>query len=144
MRQELKMIPSYFKKYEFSSYKNTPAQFKLGTGHILFFTYRPQYTLERYNQVFEECIRRGYNVNYEGWRWSIYNRKVKKTILIFSQMVVHSNDSRFLNFKEDKECTKILIERIIQKVQSSPKKYFHYYHQPISKEEVIKKLLENY
>ena len=138
------MIPSYFKKYEFSSYKNTPAQFKLGTGHILFFTYRPQYTLERYNQVFEECIRRGYNVNYEGWRWSIYNRKVKKTILIFSQMVVHSNDSRFLNFKEDKECTKILIERIIQKVQSSPKKYFHYYHQPISKEEVIKKLLENY
>lgn len=126
-QRELKMLPSYFRDHGFSSYKNAPAQFKLGAGHILFFTYRPQYTLERYNQVFEECIRRGYNISYEGWRWSIY-----------------PNDSRFLDFKEDKECTKILIERITQKVQSSPKKYFHYYHKPISKEEVIKKLLENY
>lgn len=125
-QRELKMLPSYFRDHGFSSYGRVPNHFKLGEGYILFFAYRPKYTLDRYNKVFEECIERGYNIQYEGWRWNVYGE-----------------DNRFLDFKEDDVCTRALIERISQKTSTSPKKSFHYYHKPISKEEVIRKLLEN-
>ena len=71
-QRELKMLPSLFKRIGFSSLKKAPKVFTLGTGHMLFGVYRPTYMLNRYNQVFKECIKRGYKIEYEGYRWDVY------------------------------------------------------------------------
>ena len=40
--------------------------FRLGKGHVHFFTTRLGYLLKRYKQVYQECLRRGFKVqNYE-------------------------------------------------------------------------------
>lgn len=43
--------------------------FRLGTGHVHFFTDRLGYLLKRYKQVHEECLRRGYNVQDYSSAW---------------------------------------------------------------------------
>ena len=117
-QRELKMLPSLFKRIGFSSLKKVPKEFKLGKGHMLFFLYVPKYTLNRYKQVFEECIRRGYNIEDESWRWDIYKD--------------FNND--YTEFGYEKF---IVIDRIIERIKNSTKKYFHYKHHIISKEDAI-------
>ena len=118
-QRELKMLPSLFKRIGFSSLKKAPKVFTLGTGHMLFGVYRPTYTLNRYNQVFNECIKRGYKIEYEGYRWDVYGD--------------YKDD-----YKETGKEKYILIERIEERIINSTKQYFHYNHKRISKEEAIK------
>jgi len=118
-QRELKMLPSLFKRIGFSSLKKAPKVFTLGTGHMLFGVYRPTYTLNRYNQVFKECIKRGYKIEYEGYRWDVYGD--------------YKDD-----YKETGNEKYILIERIEERIINSTKQYFHYNHKRISKEEAIK------
>lgn len=118
-QRELKMLPSLFKRIGFSSLKKAPKVFTLGTGHMLFGVYRPTYTLNRYNQVFKECIKRGYKIEYEGYRWDVYGD--------------YKDD-----YKETGKEKYILIERIEERIINSTKQYFHYNHKRISKEEAIK------
>jgi deoxyribonuclease (pyrimidine dimer) len=124
-QRELKMLPSLYKRIGDGSRHKSPDKFTLGKGHILFFIYKPNYTHNRYNLVFDECIRRGYNITNESWRWT------------------DAYGDQFLG-KPDYEETGvekyILIDRITSKVMSSPKNYFHYNHTRISKQEVINKL----
>ena len=46
-----------------------PERFKLGTGHVKFFYNKLLYLKKRYVRIYEECIKRGFNVqNYiEAW-----------------------------------------------------------------------------
>jgi hypothetical protein len=118
-QRELKMLPSLFKRIGFSSIQKAPKVFTLGTGHMLFGAYRPTYTLNRYNQVFKECIKRGYKIEYEGYRWDVYGD--------------YKDD-----YKETGSEKYILIERIEERIINSTKQYFHYNHKRISKEEAIK------
>jgi hypothetical protein len=120
-QRELKMLPSLFKRIGFSSLNKSPKEFTLGKGHMLFGVYHPAYALNRYKQVFNECIKRGYKIEDESWRWDVYG-----------------------NFRNDYKETglekNILIERMSERISSSPKVYFHYNHKRISKEESIKLL----
>lgn len=43
-----------------------PGPYRLGTGHVRWFTARLGWLRNRYEQVHTECLRRGYNVSY---RW---------------------------------------------------------------------------
>lgn len=58
--REIKRIPNQVKSGRVKI-KHIP-QFKLGTGHVHFFTDRLGYLKKRYIEVYNECIRRGYNV----------------------------------------------------------------------------------
>jgi len=44
-----------------------PERFKLGAGHVKFFYNKLLYLKRRYTRLYEECIKRGFNVqNYIG------------------------------------------------------------------------------
>ena len=49
--------------------KGQPEIFTLGTGHVKFFYDKLGYLYKRYNSLYEECVKRGFNVtNYrECW-----------------------------------------------------------------------------
>lgn len=63
--RELKRIPNMVRTGR-AKVDNVPDQFKLGLGHVTFFYNKLGYLLNRYRELYYECIRRGYNVtNYE-------------------------------------------------------------------------------
>lgn len=75
--REIKRLPDCFvKSYISGALKRIPNKFCLGTGHVTFFLNKAQFTLDRYKQIHEECIRRGFNVpDYsENWKQVIMKR----------------------------------------------------------------------
>jgi hypothetical protein len=66
--REIVRIPNCVAKGRYSL-KNQPQEFKLGTGHVKFFYNKLKYLLERYKTIYEECIKRGFNVTYYGNAW---------------------------------------------------------------------------
>ena len=66
--REIKRIPNCVAKGKFNL-KNVPSEFKLGTGHVSFFYDKLGYLKQRYLELYEECVGRGFNVtNYlDAW-----------------------------------------------------------------------------
>jgi hypothetical protein len=66
--RELKRIPNCVAKGKYNM-DGIPERFKLGTGHVKFFYNKLLYLKKRYVSLYEECIKRGFNVqNYiEAW-----------------------------------------------------------------------------
>lgn len=63
--REMKRIPNQLRKNQIKR-QHVPT-FRLGTGHVLFFTTRMRYLFRRYLAVRDECWHRGYTVtDYEG------------------------------------------------------------------------------
>lgn len=60
--REIKRIPNAIYKKKSISFKNVPPEFKLGTGHVTFFYNKLGYLYDRYKEIYNECISRGYNV----------------------------------------------------------------------------------
>lgn len=63
--REIKRIPNAIKSGRFSL-KGQPAQFRLGTGHVKFFYDKIGYLKQRYEEIYAECVHRGYNMTYFG------------------------------------------------------------------------------
>jgi len=64
--REIKRIPNVISKGKYNM-DGIPETFKLGTGHVKFFYNKLEYLKQRYISLYDECIRRGYNVqNYIG------------------------------------------------------------------------------
>lgn len=59
--REIKRIPNVIKKGKYNL-SNIPDKFCLGTGHVKFFYTRLLYLYNRYKELYNECIKRGYNV----------------------------------------------------------------------------------
>ena len=59
--REIKRIPNAVSKGRYNL-KNVPASFTLGTGHVSFFYDKLGYLKERYEELYNECIARGFNV----------------------------------------------------------------------------------
>lgn len=59
--RELKRIPNVVAKGKYNL-KNIPANFSLGKGHVSFFYDKLGYLKERYIDLYNECIARGFNV----------------------------------------------------------------------------------
>lgn len=67
--RELKRIPNVVAKGR-CNLKNIPPVFSLGKGHVSFFYDKLGYLRDRYRDLYNECITRGFNVqNYEA-SWS--------------------------------------------------------------------------
>lgn len=69
--REIKRIPNHLAKY--GRPKNIPKHFKLGKGHVLFLISKGKYTFNRYCVIYNECIRRGFDVRYYGFAWNVYS-----------------------------------------------------------------------
>lgn len=63
--RELVRIPNCVKKGRFNL-DGIPNKFKLGTGHVKFFYNKLKYLHNRYLEIYNECINRGFKVtNFE-------------------------------------------------------------------------------
>ena len=63
--REIKRIPNLIKKGRYNL-DGIPDKFTLGTGHVKFFYNKLEYLHDRYVDLYDECIKRGFNVtNYE-------------------------------------------------------------------------------
>jgi len=59
--REIKRIPNCISKGKYNM-DGQPDRFKLGTGHVKFFYDKLSYLKDRYISLYNECIRRGFNV----------------------------------------------------------------------------------
>jgi deoxyribonuclease (pyrimidine dimer) len=66
--REIKRIPNCVSKGKYNM-NGKPNKFKLGTGHVKFFYDKLLYLKCRYNTLYNECIKRGFNVQYYGNAW---------------------------------------------------------------------------
>ena len=66
--REIKRIPNCITKGRYNM-NGIPERFKLGTGHVKFFYNKLLHLKKRYIRLYEECVKRGFNVqNYiEAW-----------------------------------------------------------------------------
>lgn len=60
--RELKRIPNIIKSGRYSL-DNIPKHFTLGTGHVRFFYDKLLFLKNRYISLYNECIKRGFNVS---------------------------------------------------------------------------------
>lgn len=63
--REIKRIPNCIKKGRYNM-EGQPKQFTLGTGHVKFFYDKLTYLKNRYESIYSECKRRGFNITYFG------------------------------------------------------------------------------
>jgi deoxyribonuclease (pyrimidine dimer) len=66
--KEIVRVPNCVAKGRFSL-KGQPEIFKLGQGHVKFFYTRLGYLKKRYEEIYQNCIERGYKVTYYGNSW---------------------------------------------------------------------------
>lgn len=67
--REIKRIPNQISKGRYDM-KGQPKEFTLGTGHVKFFYDKLLYLKNRYEQIYQECKNRGFNVTYFGDAWN--------------------------------------------------------------------------
>lgn len=117
--REISRLCSVYKKRLDSNrgFNDAPKEFTLGNGHVIFFANKGKFTLDRYNDIRNECIKRGFNVEDYSKNWLIYNEL---------------ND-----YNPTKNEFNILVERISERLLNTTKPYWHYYGKKISKEEAI-------
>lgn len=66
--REIKRIPNMIKSGRYNL-KSQPAYFKLGTGHVAWFYDKLLYLKNRYIDLYEECLYRGFNVTDYSSAW---------------------------------------------------------------------------
>ena len=98
--REIKRIPNCISKGKYNM-DNIPDKFKLGIGHVKFFYNKLLYLKNRYTNLYEECMKRGFNVQNYSNAWD----NVPKTLM---------ND--YIPTNRDR---KIIKERIKHKLNTS-------------------------
>ena len=71
--REIKRIPNCLHK---SNLENIPEKFCLGPGHVKFFYDKGLYTFNRYVELYNECIKRNFNVTDFRNAWDIYKQRL--------------------------------------------------------------------
>ena len=118
--REIKRLPGCLSKsIKSGSINKVPKKFCLGKGHVIFFVDKGKFTLNRYKELYKECLKRGFNPTDFSSNWDICDDK-------------YMND--YIPSVDD-EC--ILKDRIIYRILNSPKKNFRYYGRKITKDEAI-------
>jgi hypothetical protein len=67
--REIKRVPNCIAKGKYNL-SGMPSKFTLGTGHVKFFYDKLMYLKNRYEELYAECKRRGFNVTYYGDAWN--------------------------------------------------------------------------
>ena len=117
--REIKRLPSVYKKRLESGkgFNDISKEFTLGTGHVLFFANKGAFTLNRYINIRDECIRRGFDVEDYRNNWMIYGV--------------------FNHYEPTEDEYNLLIDRICDRLLNTKKDYWHYYGKRISKNDAI-------
>ena len=89
--REIKRIPNT----KFTG--KVPERFTLGKGHVLFFSDKHLYTLDRYIKLHYECQKRGFNVGYYADSWEC----------IYGEYIPNKEDARKV------------VERLVQRTLES-------------------------
>jgi hypothetical protein len=97
--REIKRIPNCIKSGRYNL-KGMPELFTLGTGHVKFFYDKLEYLRLRYESIYRECVRRGFNVTYFGESFSALPEYLLN------------------NYNETQRDREILIGRLIEKDNS--------------------------
>ena len=119
--REIKRLPYCLGKSICSmSISHIPETFTLGKGHVLFFVDKQKFIYNRYREIFGELLRRGfkptpYFSNWNGMEATQYWKDHNPT---------------------DQEHD-MLVYRIAERINNSPKKIWHHYRKPISREEAV-------
>ena len=113
---EISMMPGFYNRV-WKGKTNIPQRFTLGPGHISFFMNKKSWTLNRYKDLHQECIRRGINVNDKTYKWNSW-------------------EGEDVEYHEEGFEKNLIIERIQNNLNKS-NGYFHYNHKKITKGQVI-------
>ena len=62
-------MPNVVAKHSQSKKFDIPDSFRLGSGHVKFFYDKLLYLKNRYEEIYSECLQRGFNVTYYGSAW---------------------------------------------------------------------------
>ena len=95
--REIKRIPNCIAKGKYNM-DGIPNRFKLGTGHVKFFYNKLYYLFKRYEELYNECKKRGFNVQCYTDAW----KNVPEELMN--------------NYQPTKEDRKIVQERIKEKL----------------------------
>ena len=119
--REIKRLPSYLRKaIQCKSINNIPNQFTLGIGHVKFFLNKQKFIYNRYKEIYQELLNRGFNIE-------DYSNNWKEFI----------NTKYFNDYVPTIEEYNLLKQRIIERIQNSSKKTWHYYKITITKNNLI-------
>lgn len=66
--REIKRIPNVVKSQKYSL-TGQPSRFTLGTGHVKFFYDKLSYLFDRYVSIYNECVRRQFNIQDYSGAW---------------------------------------------------------------------------
>ena len=95
--REIVRIPNTIKSGK-AKVRDIPEAFTLGKGHVKFFYNKLKYLRDRYEQLYKECIARGYNMTY------------------FGDAFTDLPEELFNNYKPTKEAIAIVKERIAERL----------------------------
>ena len=119
--REIKRIPDYFlKALKSGALNRIPKDFCLGTGHVTFFLDKQLFCLIRYNQIHNECSRRGFKVEYYAENWLKLENLMRK----------HNCWNDYMPTGEER---KLLQSRICERINTSAKPNFHYHGKIMTK-----------
>ena len=122
--REIKRLPSCLRKaIQCKSINKIPNQFTLGTGHVKFFLDKQKFIYNRYKKIYQELLNRGFNIE-------DYSNNWKEFI----------NTKYFNDYVPTIEEYNLLKQRIIERIQNSNKKTWHYYKKQITINETIELL----
>lgn len=117
---EIIRIPGLFKaRLPLKRFQDLPKKFTLGNGHVLFFLTKGVFTLKRYKELNEECLKRSFNVTDYSHLWDVYK-----------------NTSYFFDYEPNFSDRKIIVDRISQNLMTS-KQLPLYYSNSITRSEAI-------
>ena len=118
--REIRRLPWFYKRHlHMKKDWDIPKEFTLGKGHISFFMDKFKFTHDRYIAIDTECNQRHFNIQDFSLNWNIIPVRLY-------------ND--YTPTIEEKD---LLIDRIVERINNSPKRYWHYYGHRISKETAI-------
>jgi deoxyribonuclease (pyrimidine dimer) len=122
--REIKRLPACLRKaIQCKSINTIPNKFKLGAGHVKFFLDKQKFIYNRYKNIHEELINRGFSIE-------DYSNNWKEFI----------GTKYFNDYKPTDEEYELLKQRISERIKSSPKKSWHYYKKQITVNEAIELL----
>lgn len=125
--REIKRICAQFKSSILEGKKSVkiPERFTLGSGHVTFFLDKGLFTFHRYRAIYQECRNRGFQVEDYSSNWDIYKKA----------------PAYYLDYSCTEEEYRLLKERILERIGSSPKASFHYYSISVHKERAAELLV---
>ena len=124
--REIKRLPHNLKQVINSgSLKRMPKEFKLGSGHVLFFLNKMTFIKDRYVALHQEAKRRGFAVQDFSSNWTDIEPQ-------------YWNGHEPTNKEKD-----ALIARITERITTSRKTGWHYCGEKVNKEEAIAMLKES-